>query len=208
MNNKIFFALVAFSLTACVGPTQIVNSWKDPDTNLKQPDTHKIVVAALLYDQGVRRQVEDYMVSLYPGTATQSYLLLGKDSLLNGDEEAYSSRLRSEGYDGVVLMKQTGENESQQWVPGRFPSYYSTWSGYWRHGWGNGFATTYYNAGTPGHYATQRTWHVQVNVYSLITNKLIWAANTNTTNPGGRIPLFEDVCKAIQSQLKKDGFLI
>jgi hypothetical protein len=152
--------------------------------------------------------VEDYMVSLYPGTATQSYLLLGKDSILNGDEENHSQRLKAQGYDGVILMKQTGENEQERYVPGQFPSYYSTWTGYWRHGWGNGYRTTYYNPGTPGHYATERTWHVQVNVYSLISDKLIWAANTNTTNPGGRVPLFEDVCKAVRSQMKKDGFLI
>ena len=79
---------------ACSSPTQITSSWKDPNTSIQNPDLHKIVVAALIYDQGVRRQVEDYMASLYPGTATQSYLILGGDSLINNENE-YSQKLKA-----------------------------------------------------------------------------------------------------------------
>jgi hypothetical protein len=194
-------------LLSCSSPTQITSSWKDPNTTITHPGVHKIVVAALIYDQGVRRQVEDYMASLYPGTAMQSYLILGGDSLIS-QEQAYSQKLQSAGYDGIVIMKQVTENLSQHYVPGQYPSYYSTWGGYWGNGWGGrGWGTTFYNPGTPGHFQTDRTWIVQVNVYSLITNRLIWAANTRTTDPGGRIPLFDDVCKAVRSQMKSDGFL-
>jgi hypothetical protein len=66
---------------------------------------------------------------------------------------------------------------------------------------------TYYNPGTPGYMRTNRHWYVQVNVFSLESGKLIWSANTETTNPGGRIPLFKDVCDAAKDKMKKDGFL-
>lgn len=207
MKQSILLMFVVCSLFACTSPSQIVSSWKDPNTSIKNPGTHKIVVAALIYDQGVRRQVEDYMASLYPGTATQSYLILGGDSLIN-NEDAFSQKLKSEGYDGIVIMKQVNENISQHYVPGQFPSYYNTWGGYWGNRWGGPvWGATYYNPGTPGHIRTDRTWIVQVNVYSLVTNKLIWSANTRTTDPGGRIPLFDDVCKSVRSQMKSDGFL-
>jgi hypothetical protein len=199
--------LAAVFLLSCSSPTQITNSWKDPGTTITRPGVHKIVVAALIYDQGVRRQVEDYMASLYPGRATQSYLILGGDSLIT-NEEAYSQQLRSEGYDGIVIMKQVNENTTQHYVPGQQPAFYGTWGGYWGNGWGGrGWGASYYSPGTPGHFQTDRTWIVQVNVYSLLTNRLIWAANTRTTDPGGRIPLFDDVCKAVRSQMKSDGFL-
>jgi hypothetical protein len=206
--KKLFLSVIIVSfLLSCSSPTQVTNSWKDPNTTITDPGVHKIVVAALIYDQGVRHQVEDYMASLYPGTAMQSYLILGGDSLIT-NEQAYSNKLHSEGYDGIVIMKQVNENISQHYVPGQYPSYYSTWGGYWGNGWGGpGWGATYYNPGTPGHIQTDRTWIVQVNVYSLVTNKLIWAANTRTTDPGGRIPLFDDVCKAVRSQMKSDGFL-
>jgi hypothetical protein len=35
----------------------------------------------------------------------------------------------------------------------------------------------------------------------------IYAANTHTTDPGGRVPLFEDVCNAVRKQMKADNFL-
>ena len=69
MKQSILLMFVVCSLFACTSPSQIVSSWKDPNTSIKTPATHKIVVAALIYDQGVRRQVEDYMASLYPGNS-------------------------------------------------------------------------------------------------------------------------------------------
>ena len=65
-------------LLSCSSPTQITQQLEgSPIPLITCPGVHKIVVAALIYDQGVRRQVEDYMASLYPGTAMQSYLILG-----------------------------------------------------------------------------------------------------------------------------------
>ena len=110
-------------------------------------------------------------------------------------------------------MKQVAENTTQHYVPGMMPSYYTTWGGYWGNGWGGPWGgprwgATYYNPGTPGHFQTNRTWTVQVNAYSLSTIKLVWSAETRTTNPGGRVPLFEDVCKSVRSEMKKQGFLM
>jgi CubicO group peptidase (beta-lactamase class C family) len=160
----------------------------------------------LINNQEVRRQVEDYMATLYPGAAMQSYKLFDGDSLLQKGEAHYNDIVKKEGYDGIVLMRQTGENTDYQFVAGRPPAYLNTWSGYWRGGWGNRWAGSGFEPGTPGHTQTDHTWHVQVAVYSLMANKLIWAANTITTNPGGRIPLFEDVCNAVKKEMKKEGF--
>jgi hypothetical protein len=203
MKTKIILALVlAAGISAC-SPTQIVSSWRDPNTTIKDPSAHKIVVAALIYNQATRRQIEDYMASLYPGTATPSYQLFGGDSLIK-DEKADNSLLKEKGYDGIVIMRETNKTFSQSYVSGAPATVYHTWGGYWNSGWG----MSYYYPGTPGHYVTNRTWHVEVNAYSLIKNGLIWSANTSTTNPGGMVPLFHDVCNTVKKQMKKDGFLI
>ncbi len=187
----------------------ILNHWRDPNTTIVNPGIHKIVVAALIYDQGVRHQVEDYMVSLYPGVATQSYLILGGDSLLT-NEEGEAGNMKNKGYDGIVILKQVNENTTQQYIPGQMPTYYNTWNGYWGYGgWGGPrWRTVMVNPGTPGHVQNQWNWFVQVNVFSLVTNKLLWSANTKTTNPGGRIPLLEDGCNAARSQMTDEGFLL
>lgn len=209
--NKLFITfsviVVLAAAVGCSSPTKIVSSWRDPDVTITKPYMHKIVVAALIYDQGVRRQVEDYMSTLYPGVATQSYTILGGDSLLSNEAEA-TTKLKTLGYDGIVIMRQVTENETQHYVPGTYPSYYHTWGGYWGYGWGGPrWGMTYYNPGSPGYFRVDRTWTVQVNAYSLDPNKLVYAANTHTTDPGGRVPLFMDVCNAVHKQMKEDNFL-
>jgi hypothetical protein len=201
MKKKILFAAIVCSLlVACASPTQIINTWRDPTVTIN-PRLHKIVVAALLHDQGVRRQVEDYMSSLYPGTATQSYLIFG-DSLIN-DTNGETQKLRDLGFDGIVVMKQVGMDATKYYVPGTMPGFYSTWGGYWGYGWNN----VGYYPGSPGYVKTDRTWRVQVNAYSLISNKLVFSANTATTDPGGRIPLFMDVCDAVRAEMKREKFI-
>jgi hypothetical protein len=206
MKKHILTILSLCSVLAVSAQSEVINSWRDPNTSIKNPGFHKVIVAALLHDQGVRRQVEDYMVTLYPGNAMQSYQLIG-DSLVM-DEATESQEFKKQGYDGIAIIKQTDEQTSQQYIPGRMPSYYNTWGGYWGwRGWGGPHWVTHYNPGTPDRVQNSKTWFVQVNVYSLETNKLIYSANTRTTHPGGRVPLFEDVCNAVRTQMSAVGFL-
>jgi hypothetical protein len=206
MKKILLLTLSMAGAMAAFSQSQIINSWRDPNTSIQNPGFHKVIVAALLNDQGVRRQVEDYMVSLYPGMAMQSYRLIG-DSLAT-NEEAFSQEFKNEGYDGIAIIKQTNEQTTQQYVPGRMPSYYNTWGGYWGwRGWGGPHWVGHYNPGTPGRVANQWHWYVQVNVYSLVSNSLVYTANTITTNPGGRVPLFEDVCNAVRTQMSAVGFM-
>src|ERR1700744_2454176 len=111
--NKTFTAAISMLLlcatVSCVSPTKVVSSWRDPSVTIKSPSPHKIVVAALIYDQSVRRQVEDYMATLYPGVASPSYTVLGGDSLIS-NEAVTSQKLKDLGYSGIVILKQVTEN--------------------------------------------------------------------------------------------------
>lgn len=204
MKKQILFTvLVAGLFASCSSPSKIVATWRDPNTTITNPQLHKIVVAAIIYDPSVRRQVEDYMASLYPGQATPSYALWGQQPITN-NEEAYTRQLKSQGYDGIVIIRQTSEHTTSYYVPGTMPTYFHTWGGYWNHGWG----ATWVSPGRPGYVGADRHWAVEVTVYSILENKLIWSANTMTTNPGGRVPLFTDVCDAARKQMKKEKFML
>lgn len=203
MKKQILSAfIISVTLFACSSSSQIVSSWKDPNTSIKTPSVHKIVVAALINDQAVRCQIEDYMASLYAGSATQSYLVLGNDSLIT-NEEADNKILNNKGYDGVVIMKQAKENSTSRYVPGTPPTFYRSWSGYWGGGWG----TSYFSAGSPGYYTTDNNWTVNINAYSVEENKLLWAATTRIVNPGNNVSAYKEVCNAALKRMKKDGFL-
>ena len=127
MKSPILLAVLVTGFFACKSPTIIENSWRDPGVTIQNPSVHKIVVAALLTDQGVRRQVEDYMVSLYPGHAVQSYLVIGADSIPANEDAYYAQKLSANGFDGMVIMKQINATTTQHYVPGQAPTYYNTW---------------------------------------------------------------------------------
>jgi len=201
--KKFLIMLIAICPVAAFAQTRIINSWSDPNAGNANTTVHKLAVAALIYNQTVRRKVEDYMVSLYPGVATQSYMMMG-DSLLT-DEEAESRKLKGLGFDGILILKQTGENDQEQYVPGQPGAHYTTWAGYWSR-WGP-HPVNHYIPGTPGHEQNVYTWFVQASLFSLSSNKVIYSANTSTTKPGGTIPLFDDVSNAIKKELSNNGIL-
>jgi len=198
MTRNVLLSLFMMALAACGTSTHIVNSWRDPEVVVDTANIHQFVVAALLKNQAVRRQVEDDMAARFPGKAVQSYKELGEDELKENDD-VYNQKLKSDGYDGIVMMRLVNVDKSTRYVPGAYPAYYGSWRGYWRYSWGG-----FYD---PGYYTTDKAFNVEVTVFSLKRDKLIWTATTTTVNPAGRAELFTDVSKAVVDKMKKEGFL-
>lgn len=198
MKKFIFYVAISISLVACSSGTQITSSWRDPGVTVNAGQIHKFVVAALIKDQSVRRNVEDNMASYMPGKAVQSYVVFGTDSLKD-DADVYNQKLKSEGYDGIVIMRLSDVDKDKRYVPGNYPVYYNTWRGYWSYSW-----PSFYS---PGYYTTDKTYYIEVNVYSLLQNKLIWSGTTSTINPGNNDQLYNNVSKVIYNKMKSEGFL-
>src|SRR5882724_975812 len=198
MNKNLFISIIAISLIACGPSTKIVNSWRDPQVIIDTSDLRKFVVAALLKNETVRRSAEDQMVAMYPGKAVQSYIVLGLTELKES-EDFYSGRLKKEGYDGVIVLRLVKVDKVNRYVPGSYPAYYGTWRGYYGYAWPN-----YYD---PGYYTTDKTYFVEVNVYSVKRNKLIWTGITSTINPTSGDQLFAGVVKAVNEKMKQEGFI-
>ncbi|MFL9483686.1 hypothetical protein ACI6Q2_12975 [Chitinophagaceae bacterium LWZ2-11] len=204
MRKYLFIVSLAFTFAACGPSTRIEQSWRDPNTVVNTAEIHKFVVAALLKNESVRRNTEDQMTALYPGKAVQSYMIFGTKELEQGKEDYYAKKLTADGYDGVVLLSLIRVEKEQRYVPGSYPSYYGTWWGYYGHAWG-----TYYD---PGYYTTDKTYYVEVTVYSLKdnSNKLIWSGITSTINPDNSNDpnkMFESVIKVVDKRMRKEGFL-
>ena len=59
----------------------------------------------------------------------------------------------------------------------------------------------------PGDLITQFDIHVEVLVYSLEQNKLVWAGQSTTTNPRGADKLVREVVKKVAAEMKKAGLI-
>lgn len=198
MIRNTFLSLFIISLAACGPSTHIVDSWRDPDVVVDTSKIHQFVIAALLKNQAVRREVEDEIAAEFPGKGVQSYKELGEGEL-KGDEAEYNQKLKNDGFDGIVMMRLVDVSKSTRYVPGSYPMYYGSWRRYWGYSW-----TGFYD---PGYYTTDKSYDVEVTVYSLVRDKLIWTANTTTVNPAGRGELFLDVAKTVVKRMKQEGFL-
>src|SRR5579872_5260023 len=126
MKRNVCLALFIISLAACGTGTHIVNSWRDPDVVIDTADIHQFVIAALLKNQTVRRQVEDEIAAQFPGKAVQSYKELGEGELKD-DESEYNQKLKNDGFDGIVMMRLVDVSKSTRYVPGTYPMYYGSW---------------------------------------------------------------------------------
>ena len=199
MKKNLFIAVLIASIISCGPSTKVVNSWRDPNTVVNTSELHKFVVAALLRNEATRRQVEDKMAALNPGKAVPSYRIFGNKPLTESDE-VYMQKLKAEGYDGVVIMRLSKVDKDQRYVPGNYPTYYGSWRGYYGAAWGG-----YYD---PGYYTTDKTFYVEVNVYSMPKDKLVWSAITSTINPSSGQNLFDGVIAAVEQKMKDEGFLV
>jgi len=193
-----FFAL----MVACTPATQLEKSWIDPSvtpTSFK-PFT-KVLVVAKLKDESSRRIAEDKVAKKLksPCVGVPSY------SYLTGDvsEEQLSAKLKSDGFDGVIIMQLKEVEKSTTYVPGT--TYAGGWYGGYRGGyWGGGYGGVY---GSPGYYSEDKTYLVETQIYSLSANKLIWAGTTSSLNPSKVEKTIDEVSYAIKTDLTAKGLI-
>ena len=190
--------LIITIFTSC-SSTRIVNNWRDPDTSINPVNLNKFVVAALLKNQAVRRQVEDQMASFVPGKAIPSYKEFGTNELKENDE-TYNQKLKAEGFDGFVIMRIASIDSSRRFVSGNYPTYYGNWRRYWGVSW-SGFYE-------PSYYTTEQTYNIEVTVYSLKSDKLIWSGTSTAVNPSGDSSPYNDVSKEVYKKMKNEKFIL
>ncbi len=129
--------------------------------------------------------------------AHPSYTLLDDRELFNKD--AAKAKVEAAGYDGAVLISFVS---TQQRVTSTGPSYYG---GFWGHyGYVYGPGAGYYD---PGTIRTDTILRLQISIYSLREDKLLWSGVSKTMNPSRIDELVGGVAKAVGDDLRKRGLI-
>src|SRR4029453_13462275 len=104
---------------------------------------------------------------------------------------------------GVVAFRLVGatEHELTESAPTYYsaPAYSTVWGGYWACGGGGGY--------DPGYVQMDRIMYVEVLVYNLEQNKLVWAGVSKNTNPKSANALVKQLVEKVASELKKAGLV-
>ena len=94
---------IAIATLGCAS-TEMTSTWTDPSA--KGSELSKIAVICMTKDEGMRRMAEDTAASqLAVAQATPSYQVLGDVDL--HDAQAVKSKLQSQGFQGVLIMRLT-----------------------------------------------------------------------------------------------------
>ena len=194
---SVFMAIIVF--VSCGPSTKIVKSWHEPNASVNIKNIKKVLVIGLIKDASARRIVEDKLVSMMKVHAVKSYDYLTDE--LTGENNKLNEKLKSDSFDGVLIMRLVDVEKETTYVPGStgYPGYYGSYYGYYRYA-----APNYYS---PGYYQTDKNYMVETTVYSVTPDKLIWSATTKTVNPDNFDRAIEEIATAVAEKMRQDGFV-
>lgn len=178
-------------LTGCAG-TRVVETWMDPA--MESFRLKKIAVLFIDPSQTQRRIGEDEIVRrLPPETAFPGYRIFPESEPV--DFPRVSGRLREEGFDGAVLVRVLGVEDRRHWVPG-YPAHSPPYRAYYFRG------PVWYDS---GYFRIDQLVRVEISVYFLSLNKLVWTGLTESFNPGSSQAMMAEVAEAVIEELRKQG---
>jgi hypothetical protein len=202
MKKSIFpcCLLLVMLMTACTS-TKITSSWSEPDKTLVINDLNKVLVVALFKNETNSRKAEDQLASYLRGKGVVSYNYF-KNKFDKTNEAAIYRKIKADGFDGAITMRLVDMEREKIYTPGNtaaYPVYYRNFSGYYHRSF------NYYSE--PGYYTTTKIYTVEVNVYSIKEDKIIWTGLTETTDPNGVNKLTEEVAEVVYKKMVKEGFV-
>jgi hypothetical protein len=193
--------LFALGIAGCA-TSRIENAWVEPSATSQSFALNKILAVALVPDGAIRRSTEDALdralSSLPRGQSGQlgvdpSYTLLDDRELVN--TAATRRKVEAAGFDGVVLIRYV---TTEQRVTVDAPHYYGGFWGYYGYGGG----PMMYD---PGSVRTDTILKLQISIYSLREDKLLWSGVSRTLNPSEIERLVGDIAKAVREDIEKRG---
>jgi hypothetical protein len=198
---KLLFTLTGLVLVlySCTPTPSIQQSWTNPEQRDSTKLFQKILLVALLKDAYTRKVAEDKLAEEVKPRGVVSYNYL-PNYQANADTGLISSRLRQDGFDGIVIMRFiTIDKNTVNSSPSNQPSYYNSWYGY--------YSTTFPLYNVPGNTATNEIYNVETNVYSLVSNKLLWSGVTTAVNISNKSQMIDRIIAIVKQKMKDEGFL-
>jgi hypothetical protein len=182
-----------------VPATQIEHEWTEPA--VKKDSTklfQKILFVALLNDEATRRVAENKLVAEVKGRGVPSYTYL-RETDSRSNESMIGDRLKQDGFDGVVVMRLAPVDKSAPYVPGSYPSYYNSWYGY--------YSSTFPRFNDPKYTLPGGAFQIEVNVYSLEQNKLLWTGITTAVNIADTNRMIDGIIATVKQIMISQGLL-
>jgi hypothetical protein len=194
--------LALLCLGACNTTNTIFTStWKAPDAQAVSPVGKTIAAVFVSPNESRRRSAEDTLaadITSRGGKGIAAYTVLPDERSYTGDKAL--ATLKQAGANGAVIMRVVGRDQRITYTPGyAAPGPYRGFGPYWGYGWNAVYE--------PGYLQTDNLISVETLVYSLTSDKLLWASTSRTTNPKDIDSLVKEVADLTAKEMVKEGIL-
>jgi hypothetical protein len=164
-----FSALITLFLLSACATTTTTNVWRDQTYG---GPVKKILVMGISQKKGIQRFFEDEFVRQLRERGTDGvagYSILPYDEKM--DKNFIAAKARELGADTVLVARPLSRKTERSYVPGQVyavPGSYSRWGSYYGHAY------------SPGYVVEDEYVYIETNLYDVATEKLIWAAESET----------------------------
>jgi hypothetical protein len=195
--SNLFIILI---LGVFLATTQLTSVWKDPSYQARPAKVMVIGVAKVPLN---RRLFEDEFVKQLKTRGTEaiaSYTVLADNQ--QDDQAAIAAKVKALGADTVLITRLVSKKTVQFYVPGTVyypPPYYYNWPDYY----GYGYRYLY----SPGYVAEDQYAVIETNLYETGTDKLIWAATSETSMNDADHKLIKSYIGIMVNTMAKNGLI-
>jgi len=198
-------AVLALAVAGCASTT-FTSTWKAPDAAPLSAKRGDLVVAMVMSKvESTRRSGEDMLSTELQNRGLRpipSFTLIPLDQV--DDREKALAAVRDSGAVAVIAMRPLTVEKEQTYVP---PTYmgpgvgpYGAWGGYYAYGWDAAYS--------PGYVMTNTIVRVEVLVFDLRQDKLLWAGQSKTTNPDQLDVFIRDLVGGAAAEMNRAGVLV
>jgi hypothetical protein len=194
-------AAAAVTLTACSTTSSFHSTWQNPAALTLDLRGRKVAALVLHENEALRCAAEDALareITVHGGVGVPAYTLLPREAV--HDKDMARLLLEQAQVEGIVAMRAVAWNTAllpnlgTYWGNSRFASFWG--SAFW--GWGGAH---------DGYLCPDTLLIVETLVYSLSQNKLVWASQSQTTNPLKVGPVIHELSRKIGAEMEKQGLL-
>ena len=198
-------SLIILGAWAC-STTKIIGSWKDPESSKSFSNIMVVgLTSNFLAQTNVEERMTHYLVSRGGINAQDSRNVFTPDMKITEEMKVkVANKLREQGFDGLLTVALVSIDENTSYVAGTLyqPYAYPGYGNYW--GYYGYYSPMVYS---PGYYTSNKIYTIEANLYDVSTEKLVWAARSETTDPSSLDKFSKEYSKKVVYQLTEEGML-
>jgi len=200
MKVVFLFLMSVLFLFGCSTSNKISNSWKNPDATEESVKFQTVAVFGMVKDQQMRKNVEEAIAGQMVNTiAVPSYKMVANEEL--ADLDAVKKKLSERGMEGALVLSVRNVNQrTSYYSSGIYPSAYYTFGGYYNYAWNYMYDPFVYSS-------TNVYVDIEILIYSLKDDKLVWYGESTSVNPKGIQETISELAASVKNQLVEDGLM-